>query len=89
MIDPLDCDHSVVALFTVDATLGQAPTDDAATKTGSNIPAGHDHAEKKCPVCHEKVELFWDDEDDEWMYRCAVRLDDDQVRDSVRVLSIG
>lgn len=40
-----------------------------------NLPAGTDHTAKICPACQEQMELFWDDNVDEWMLRNAVKID--------------
>lgn len=41
----------------------------------SKVLIGPDHANKTCPVCLEEMELFWDDDSDEWALRNAVNID--------------
>lgn len=40
-----------------------------------NLPVGSEHGAKTCPACQEPMELFWDDDTDEWMLRNAVKID--------------
>lgn len=41
----------------------------------SKVLIGPDHTSKSCPVCLEAIELFWDDDSDEWALRNAVNID--------------
>jgi pre-mRNA cleavage complex 2 protein Pcf11 len=42
------------------------------------LKAGPDHGDRICPHCREPIELIWDDEHDEWMYKNAMRRESDQ-----------
>lgn len=46
----------------------EAPKEPAV---GEKIPAGDDHSPRTCTVCREPIELYWDDDSDEWMLKNA------------------
>lgn len=43
------------------------------------IPAGDDHKPRTCSVCMDKIELYWDDDSDEWMLKNAALLGSGEV----------
>ena len=58
---------------------------DASARAGARevasekIPAGDDHRPRTCSVCMDKIELYWDDDSDEWILKNAALLDDGEV----------
>lgn len=63
-----------------DAATGKNRFEDPAGQF-HKVSAGADHAERHCPICQEKIEIAWDDDADEWVYKNAIKQDDsDEVR---------
>lgn len=55
-------------------------------KNISMVKAESDHADRTCPLCHERVQIIWDDESDEWMYSDATKADNGEVRTSLTLM---
>lgn len=54
-------------------------TSSTAETAEFKVPAGADHVEKICTVCHEKINLAWDDDCDEWVYKNAIMTDSKEL----------
>jgi pre-mRNA cleavage complex 2 protein Pcf11 len=39
------------------------------------VPLDPEKAGKPCPICQEKFQCFWNDTDEEWLFRNAVEVD--------------
>ncbi|GAB6025905.1 hypothetical protein CHUAL_011877 [Chamberlinius hualienensis] len=49
---------------------------DEVEDNGPSVLAGEDEEDKKCAVCQELFELYWDEEHEEWHFRDAIRRND-------------
>lgn len=62
------------------ATAKQSPSLDGDTHTSQfTVKAGDRGRDQLCLVCQEPLDIFYDNEADEWMFRNAVERDDGQV----------
>ncbi|RHZ79810.1 hypothetical protein Glove_140g94 [Diversispora epigaea] len=49
--------------------------DETSSESTVIAPSDPDKVDKPCPICKEKFESFWNDSDEEWLYRNAVKVE--------------
>lgn len=85
-----DEDNWVSHAHNVDTTSAHAPSffeggEDGPVKDDEPIPDSYIPAEEEithCFICHEGFEKFWDDEEDCWMLRNAIKFNGNVYHDS-------
>ncbi|CAG8447467.1 5023_t:CDS:10 [Diversispora eburnea] len=49
--------------------------DEVSSESTVIAPSDPEKVDKPCPICKEKFESFWNDTDEEWLYRNAVKVE--------------
>ncbi|CAG8693392.1 7359_t:CDS:2, partial [Acaulospora morrowiae] len=57
------------------SSTSQPKKDEVSNESTVIVPLDPEKASKPCPICQEKFQFFWNDADEEWLFRNAVEVD--------------